>query len=291
MVLKGELMLSYSQIRTWKECRQKWYYKYVEGLKPTGRIKKVEIGKYGHHLLESFYKGKNLEEASQEYWDEQTKDMLQEEYEEFEEVRELAESITERYLDYYDVENEWEIIAVEEKFKVNIPTHRGYKSQNYLRGIIDLVVRDSSGEIWLVDHKYTSIDLLKYEDNLVLDEQSNYYLWALSQLLESKGVAGIIFNLLRTKEPTVPRVLKAGGLSKAKNIDTTYDVYLQAILDNELEPEDYTDILEDIKDKDRLFFKRHKVYRTSEEIDHIGEELYNMTKDMRNGVIYPNAGG
>lgn len=282
--------LSYSQIKTWKTCRQKWYYKYVEGLEPIQRIQKVEVGKYGHHLLEAYYKGEDIQQASEEYWLEQTKDMFQEEMDEYIGVREQAENMVERYLKHYD-SNEWKVLAVEEPFRVNIPNPTGGESEDYLRGIIDLVVEDEMGEIWLVDHKFTSIDLLKYEDNLVLDEQANYYLWALRELLQMDGISGIMFNLLRTKEPSVPRVLKNGGLSKAKNIDTTYEVYLQAIKDNELDPADYQDILEHIQQTEKPFFKRHKVYRNPEEIDRIGEELYAIAQDIRTGIIYPNARG
>lgn len=285
-----ELILSYSQIKTWKSCRQKWYYKYVEGLEPIQRIQKIEVGKYGHHLLESYYKGEDISKASEEYWLEKTENMFQEEIDEYIEVRQQAEDMVKRYLEHYD-DNEWKILAVEEPFKVNIPNPDGTESKDYLRGVIDLVVEDEMGEIWLVDHKFTSIDLLKYEDNLVLDEQANYYLWALRQLLQVDGIAGIIFNLLRTKTPSVPKVLVKGGLSKAKNIDTTYEVYMQAIKDNGLDPADYQDILEHIKMNGKPFFKRHRVYRNSNEIDQIGLELHQIAKDIRTGIIYPNAGG
>jgi len=287
----SSLVLSYSQIKTWKQCRKKWHYKYMEGLEPIQRIQKVEIGKYGHHLLEAYYKGADLEQVSQEYWDEKTKDMFQEEEEPFIEVREQSEDLVKRYINNYGRENEWEIQAVEEKFKVNIPTHKGNLSRNYLRGILDLIVQDETGELWLVDHKFTSIDLDKYEDGLVLDEQANYYLWALRELLQVDGIAGIIFNLVKTKAPTIPKVLKAGGLSKAKNIDTDYDTYVKAIKDNNLDAEDYRDILEHIKEVDKKFFKRHYVYRTKHEVDLIGKELYSICQDIRRGIIYPNAGG
>ena len=287
----GTLDLSYSQIKTWKQCRKKWYYKYVEKLEAIQRIHKVEVGKYGHHLLEQYYKGEDWIKASEEYWLEVTKDMFQEEMDEFVEVREQAEDMVKRYIDHYDQEGEWRIQAVEEKFRVNIPTFKNSPSRSFLRGILDLVVLDETGEMWLVDHKFTGIDLDKYEDGLVMDEQANYYLWALRELLDGFAISGIIFNLIKTKTPTVPKVLKNGGLSKAKNIDTTYEVYMQAIEDNGLDPNDYQDILGIIQEADKQFFKRHKVYRTNYEIDLIGKELYAICQDIRKGIIYPNTGG
>lgn len=282
--------VSYSQLNTFKRCRQKWYYNYVRGLVPKKRVAKIELGKYGHALLEAYYRGEDLEQASEEYWQENTEGMFDEELIEFQEVKEDAEYLVNRYIKHYEhLKDEYIIHSVEGKFRVPILTPQGNRSMTDFRGIFDLIVEDSSGGIWLVDHKFTSIDLDKYAENLVLDEQANYYLWALSQILGADVIEGIIFNLIRSKLPTIPRVLKNGELSKAKNIDTDVETYLQAIKDNNLDVNDYRDILEEIKQRDRAFFKRHKIYRTQEELDCIGRELYIISIDMRDNNIYRNA--
>jgi len=83
------------------------------------------------------------------------------------------------------------------------------------------------------------------------------------------AVSGIIFNLVRAKLPTVPQVLKSGGLSKAKSIDTDVDTYLQAIKDNRLNPNDYVDILNHLKEnsnrssRDTEFIVHQRSLRTS----------------------------
>ena len=284
-------VVSYTQLKTWKRCRQKWYYRYVRGLVPKERVKKIELGNYGHALLEAYYKGEDLQQASEKYWHEQTKDMFQEEMIEYQEVRDQAEQLVERYIKHYQEKGEeFKVLAVEEHFQVTIPTTTGRKSMTDLQGVFDLVVEDDTGELWLVDHKFTSIDLDKYEENLVLDEQANYYLWALAELLgDYRAVSGIIFNLIRTKLPTVPQVLKSGRLSKAKNIDTDVDTYLKAIKDNRLNPNDYVDILNYLKENSRPFFKRCRVYRTPEELEYVKNELYEVSKDMKNCSIYRNA--
>ncbi|MDI6840471.1 MAG: PD-(D/E)XK nuclease family protein [bacterium] len=283
-------VLSYTQIKTWKRCRQKWFYRYVRGLVPKERVKKIELGNYGHALLEAHYRGEDLSEVSNKYWLEQTENMFQEEMLEFEEVRQQAEQLVGCYIKHYGKEEPWKIYAVEEHFTTNIPTPKGNKSQSALQGVLDLVVEDGTNEIWLVDHKFTSIDLDKYEENLVLDEQANYYLWALAEMLNNhSAVAGIIFNLVRTKLPTVPQLLKKGGLSKAKNIDTDVETYLQAIKDNKLNPKDYADFLTHVRDNEKPFFKRHYVHRTPEEIAEVGAELYEISRDMRGCRVFRNA--
>lgn len=124
--------LSYSQIKTWKRCRHKWFYSYDEGLKPKERVRKIDLGKYGHALLEAHYRGEDLKEASQNYWEQETKDMFQEEMVEFEGVRQEAEQLVERYLKHYG-EDHLKIHAVEEHFITPIRTNTGHKSMSSLQ--------------------------------------------------------------------------------------------------------------------------------------------------------------
>lgn len=278
--------LSYSQISTWKFCRMKWYYRYVRKLEPISRVPKMDLGVYGHRLLEAHYKGEDLVKVSQQHWEEETESLFDEELEQFQETREMAEWLVARYIEHY-AGNDWEPLAVEEKFRVNIPTEKGTRSRDNLRGILDVIV-DDNGEIWLVDHKFTATDLEKYDDGLVLDEQANFYLWALRELLD-RNVAGIIFNLIRTKKPTVPKLLKNGTLSVAKNMDTTRATYLQAIIDNGLDPADYVDALQHVEETEKAFLIRHKVYRTDSELDDIGRELRMVARDIHTGEIFRNA--
>jgi len=286
----SRLDISYSQMKTWKRCRQKWHYRYVEGLRPIERIPKIDLGEYGHALLQAYYKGEDLEQASQEYWQHKTKDMFFEQVEEFKETREMAEKLVQRYIDRYEQEDNFAIYGVEEKVDANIPTPKGTRSHKRFNAVLDLIVEDDMGRIWLVDHKFTGRDLESYEEMLVLDEQANGYLWALCSLLGGP-VNGIMFNLIRTKLPTKPRLLKNGTLSKDKSIDTDVQTYLETIKEHNLNPDDYQDILEVVKERERPFFKRHRVERTPEEIKEIGKELYLSAQDIRQarGHIFRNA--
>ena len=95
----------------------------------------------------------------------------------------------------------------------------------------------------------------------------------------------VIWDYSRKKLPTVPDVLKKGGISKAKSIDTTYKVYLKAITDNKLKISDYKEMLANLKSKPDTFFRRIRYpiskyqvklvvsdfIRTSIEIKHMGE--------------------
>src|SRR5690606_10898829 len=126
-----------------------------------------------------------------------------------------------------------------------------------LVGHIDGVVQDSSGDVWILEHK-TSATSWSLVD-MLFNDQTLGYMWVVQQLLGS-APRGVIFNILRKKVPRVPQLLKNGGLSRAKNIDTTFETYMRAIEDNGLDPVDYVEILRELKDRGNTFFQREKVY-------------------------------
>lgn len=189
------------------------------------------------------------------------------------------------------------VLYTEKEFEVPVPGPDGIpyqfldaKGQGWeiwLVGRLDMLVEDFDGHIWVMDHK-TSKDRLDTEI-LTLDDQMTMYLWATQQILK-QPVEGCFYNVLRKKLPVVPSVLASGrGLSKAKSIDTTYDVYLQAIIDNGFDPSDYDDILNYLANKDAGFFSRAKVYRNQHEIAMAGRMLLLEGIDMLNDpFIYPN---
>ena len=162
----------------------------------------------------------------------------------------------------------------------------GQQWELWLVGRIDLVIQDMDDRIWVLDHK-TSKDKLDKE-LLTLDDQMTMYIWAIQQILGVQ-IAGCLYNVLRKKIPSIPRILKAGGLSKDKSIDTTYDVYLEAIYANDLDPADYTEILNHLAEKNSQFYERVAVRRNQHEIAMAGRMVLMEGLDMLNSpYIYPN---
>jgi len=121
------------------------------------------------------------------------------------------------------------------------------------------------------------------EDYRLWDAQTFLYIWGMRAL--GQKIDGIIWDHVRSKAPTVPKVLKSGELSQAKNIDTTYDTYLQAITDNGLDINGYKEYLGTLVGRENRFYRRVKLpvkenmllpvvesaRRTSLEIYHLGK--------------------
>lgn len=196
------------------------------------------------------------------------------------------------------------VLFTEKEFAVAIPDPNtlepfrftdgnGQVWEMWLVGRFDMIV-EKADRIFILDHK-TSKDRLN-RDLLILDDQMTKYQWALKQILRLHHpelvdkVAGCYYNVLRKKLPVIPEVLKSGvGLSKRKDIDTTYEIYLQAIMDQGFDPEDYSEILERLQNKNTGFFERAVVRRNQHEIDSAGVQLLQEAVDMLNApYCYPN---
>ena len=317
--------LSATERQEFKECRRRWDYSSYsrQGLEPKSPAQALWFGTGIHHVLEYYY-GKilqgeypeeaevveawmawvntewtRIEEASgTALWEEQKKS--------FQAVIELGIQMLSGYVawsskaDHMKSSGFKKVLFTEREFIVPIPDPNSPSGEPYcfqdgggqlweiwLVGRLDLVVEDFDGKIWCLDHK-TSKDKLNPE-HLLLDDQMTVYSWALQQILRTP-VAGCYYNVLRKKAPTVPQVLVSGkGLSKAKSIDTTYDVYMDAILDSGFDPEDYKDILRVLADKPNTFFQREKVFRNQHELSLAGKQLALEAIDMLNApFIYPN---
>jgi len=277
------MKISYTQLRMWKRCKRKWWYRYVNGLIPKQRRTPITLGIYGHMLLENHYMGNDVKLSSNHYYQQLIRDQPEDMAASFAEIREQAENLYKRYVRHYKTHDQnWEVVVAEREYEVPIPG----TADAHLRFTVDLIVQTLEGEVWLVDHKFTRQDLESWGDWLVLDEQANLYLWGLKEL--GHNVNGVIFNLIRTKEPTIPKLLKSGQLSKAKSIDTDPDTYLQAILDNRLNVRDYIDVLEHLETTSKPFFKRYKAYRTADQLEMVGKEISSMVTDFQaNRDSYP----
>jgi len=268
------LALSYSGATTWRECQQRYWHRYEDKLRPKiSSAPAPKLGNWLHSYLERYYAavkrgvetgeahGYALDYTIRQYADEiqamvnismmANQDDLAKE---FEDIPARGKDIAERYYAARgkDDAEKYEILLIEQRF--NTPVDDGITAP----GIADLVVRDlDRGVLQMWDHKSTGN--VPGAGTHVLDMQEVLYA---AMLHEQRGiqVEELVWNYLRTKPPSTPAVLQKGGLSKAKNIDTDAPTYMQAIVENNLLPEDYRDVLQRLSGKEQsVFYPRHKI--------------------------------
>jgi RecB family exonuclease len=213
------------------------------------------------------------------------------------ELESLAESraqvkgLTTHYFDFYGEEHplgeDMRYLVAEITFRTRIPG-----TQNWFRGTIDGIAQDTSGAIWVVDHK-TYSDRPARLDYLQVDPQFTSYAWAAQQLL-GHPVEGVIYDGIAKRVPEKPRQLKDGSLSKAKQgLYTTAGTYMDTIIELDLDPDDYTDILKWLYDRDQSedngFFVRYKIRYSQASLEQQVRDIVVISREMasKNLVIYP----
>ncbi|KKK67140.1 hypothetical protein LCGC14_2957040, partial [marine sediment metagenome] len=223
---------SYSAINTYQRCPKLYFYKYVKNLQRNKRSVALTQGTDAHKFLQVFFlalqQGRHVSGAWDEvyaYTDElaaANKELtFEDEHAEYVEL--LAETLQwiAGYCDQYG--EEWEVLHVEEEFLIM------FETGEIITFTPDLVVRDRNGYVWIIDHKTTSAipdSGIPFGDMQAL----LYYAGVQAIYPECRG---FIFNRLRKKIPTQPRLTKTGDKRVAdfKRIDTTYEVLRDFLVD------------------------------------------------------------
>ena len=304
---------------SFKNCRRQWDLTSVlrEGWRPKAVPRPLGFGSAVHKGLETLYHPDSWEwrwddraallthaavAAFEASWTAQRKtylkrtgreqlDELQEQ--EWKDDRELGRNMIRHYCAWSSRHDQrFHPIGVELDFEVQIDTAPDGSPIMY-RGRLDTLMRDlSDGSIWVWDHKTAA----RFEDSLIFlerDEQVGSYCWAIQEMLGIE-VAGVIYNELYKGYPQPPKRLqnerKGAIFSVSKSQDTTYEIYLQTLEENNvtyLEP--YREILDYLKNNDKEFFRRIQIHRSPTELRNLGEQIRLEAKDMLNDpATYPN---
>lgn len=284
-----------SQLACFKNCPKKWYYRFFMMLDSISIKRNLELGSYVHHLLDVFYQPEpkytvrlelhSLSEVAQErylgvmaasekYFKQKTENLFEEEMQQFIEMRQEVETIVTRYIEQNAEDlQRYKVISTEKEFCVPIYNNNGKRTRDKLRGKLDMLVEDMYTTIWFFEHKTTSDSVDNRFETVELEEQLNNYILVTSGMYEDYFGGGIL-NVIRKKAPRLPEPLKRGGLSRDKKIDTTFDLYMEALEKYGYNPAEYSEILGILKEKGDRFFGRKIVSRKSFQILETRDEIY-----------------
>lgn len=236
---------SVSNLSYFSECRRKFYWD--QTYRTPIPTKSLWVGQVVHAGLDAYYRnGRDSQKAI-----EAARDFALSEIDRYQEglpsiaradqaLSQPAEEALGFLANYclYDEENRLEgtIEKVEVGFK--LPTLSD--PDKLVSGRIDLILRASSGRLWVVDHK--TMSQKPSLAGLDVDEQMTAYAWAVWRMF-GEIPERIIYNVIIKNFPAPPTVLKSGKLSKDKSQPTTYSLFRRAIDEYKLDVNDYRDML------------------------------------------------
>lgn len=294
---------------SFRSCRRRWYLEAVENLAHKDRIPwPLIFGNAVHEGLAAYYTDNKRDtadalDAFHASWDDE-RALLEKSYgglydagvgDEWLSMKEKGEKML-TYYDIYDRQNKfWDEVLevnIEERSFVSILDHKGAPYERaFLSGKIDLVVHRKGSGIWIVDHK-TAANTYDARALDIDDQLTGYaYIW---WRISGDPPRGVIYNALIKEPPRPPKVLQSGALSQDKGQRTTYDLYLQQIKDLELDPKNYSEMLEFLEKKGwHQFFVRDGLTKNVEELEsfewRLQHEYLDMQKALKDeGYRYPN---
>jgi hypothetical protein len=286
-----------SDVRCYKSCRQLWDFTSPLrlNLQPNWPNKHLWGGTALHIALAKYYDPLHpfdsgaAQHAFDDWlirsWNElEQHEMPDDMWEEIFGTAALINGMLHHYLQWAPAHDKFKPLGTEVPFKFPIPYFPN--EQVYYVGKADGFVRLHDGTYWLLEHKTAS----SYPDfsSLFLDEQCVAYQWASSIDERFEGVRpiGTMYTFALKQLPSIPRVLKNGGLSKAKDIRTTYEVYKDTLAKNDLPEELYADILEQLKEQGNTFFKRVDIQRQPNAVAIFGTRLMGTIAEMLDPQIH-----
>lgn len=215
------------------------------------------------------------------------------ELENFRTVASDAYALVTRYFDRYGWQNplgeNYSYVATEMGFEIPIEGTR-----HHLIGTFDgIALEKSTGLFWLVEHKTYSQQ--PNEDKMSTDWQLSCYCWAAEQL-NGVPIAGVLYDGIAKKLPKQPALGVKGKLSIAQQTlaNTDYTTYFDTIRQYDLNPDDYVEVLEQLRARDASgetpFFTRWKIPITRSVIEQTHITIQALAREMASTktAIVPN---
>jgi len=184
---KPQVLISYSMMRMFCECKKLFKYRYVDELVPATRDSNLFFGSIIHTCLEKYY-SLDLAEATEEI-DACITNIYTGNTEVEEEIK--VRAMMSAYRRKYQNElKDIKIVDLEKPFVGNIA------KDVFLAGKIDGIV-ERNGSYLIFEHKTTSMLNSSYMDRLDNDFQILVYSYCAKELLGlDKPITGVLYNIL-----------------------------------------------------------------------------------------------
>lgn len=254
---------SHSKVKLGRRCLAAYKYKYVFKIRKRVKSRPLLVGSLVHECIESYFKEGHYLPTIREWKAKEFNKMFKEEQALHGDIIPLVKTLMRGYIKNWKERN-LKVIWAEKEFEVEIAPGI------VLVGKIDARAEDEKGREWLMEHK--TCKKMPGEEVRINDTQILVYSGVLPEI-DEPPVVGVIWDYVRTKLPSKPELLKSGGLSTRKNIDTTPEVYLREIKRHGLDPEGYQGILDELKTRRDNFYRDVKLPIKQTMVERVRDEL------------------
>jgi len=207
--------------------------------------KPLKRGTWVHELLEAHGNGEDWKPIHARH-SAKFNELFDEEKDYYGDMPSEIEAIMRSYMWHYK-NDPWEYVANEFTLEAEFPDGTLY------RGKVDSLIENEHG-LWLVDNKtHRTLPDLSFR---MRDSQSALYLWAARE--NGLPVRGFIWNYIRWKAPSVPKLLTKNDRISDAACDTDYPTFVRALKEYK---RDYPETFKvRPKDRDRALYLKGQQY-------------------------------
>ena len=278
---EGAKISTHSMLKTFRRCPKQAEFKYVHRLKPKRLGSPLKRGTWVHSLLELYHSGGDWR-AEHQRLSTQFAELFDEEKDYYGDMPTEILQIMRSYIWHYK-NDPWEYIDTEFQLEAELPDGTIY------RGKVDALIENQFG-LWLVDHKtHKTLPDLSFR---LLDAQSALYLWAARE--NDIPVQGFIWNYIRWKAPSTPKLLQSGARISDAACDTDYPTFVRALKKYKAEQAKFVIRPQDIDKAMRLreeryefgkpqtssFFRRDVLEKSDDMIERVLQGNYRTSQRM-----------
>ena len=275
--------LSQSKANRYNTCKASFHYKYIRQLSRRRVARPLTFGSAVHKVIEDSTLGLNEAglKRSLKRWaaDELKKsNYFTAELEMFHEAVDSAWLIMREYHDFWPKDHLTYLTINGQKAEHEIEYQP--KGEDFLvTGKIDAYARSKNKLEWMVEHK-SGKNLLSDEDRW-RSVQSAVYM-TVGPPLGHPVVDGMVWDMVRSKEPTRPYLLKNNTFSLAK-LDSLPMIVREVIEAAGQNPNDYPTLLASVEQNRSQWFQRVFQPVTSSVRDHLWGEFIQTGREINDG--------
>lgn len=240
--------ISQSKANDWLMCRRKYHFRNVEHLKPKVAARPLKFGGIVHDMVEAVSKGEDEFKVLEEKATVNRK-LFEAEREMYGEIVSDITYVMRAYRAYWK-NDPFKFVKFKNK-RAEHPFEIEITSEITAKGKMDGFVKMKSFN-WLLENK--THKSFPGADERWRNLQSAVYL-RVGEMIGAPKLQGTVWNYIRSKPPTKPKMLKGGGLSVAQ-IDTLPEVVMEVINENKLNPRDYAPFIKAQVDNLPSWFQR-----------------------------------
>lgn len=257
-------LITNSEVSTYRRCPREWHWSYGHGIRPVERAGSLRFGSLVHTGLEAIWLRNGAE--------------LPADGDAFE--MEKARAMLDGYAIRWAADN-YEVIGVEMQFRVRLVNpDTGARSLTFeLGGKLDALVRDSAGEVWVVEHKTSSEDITagsQYWGKLRMDSQVSTYIFAAREM--GYQPRGVLYDVLKKPQQ---KPLLATPVESRKYVKATGELYANQRATDETPAEYGARVREAIAAAPDAYYQRGTVVRLAEEEREASADLWQYAGRIR----------